>query len=58
MLGWFDANLREVVEMFYLQETPVILNDSKLASKLGELRKTSYDEGIRKTLDWMRQKRE
>ena len=58
MLGWFDANLREVVEMIYLQETPVILNDSKLASKMGELRKTSYDEGIRETLAWMRQNRE
>jgi nucleoside-diphosphate-sugar epimerase len=57
MLGWFDANLREVVEMIYLQETPVILDDRKLAAKLGELRKTSYDEGIRETLAWMRQNR-
>ncbi len=56
MLGWFDANLREVVEMMYLQETPVVLNDSKLAAKLGDLHKTQYDEGIRKTLNWMRQK--
>jgi nucleoside-diphosphate-sugar epimerase len=57
MLGWFDANLREVVEMIYLQETPVILDDRKLTAKLGELRKTSYDEGIRETLAWMRQNR-
>src|SRR4029077_4755118 len=32
-LGWFNPNLREVVEMLYLQETPVILDDSKLTSK-------------------------
>ncbi len=54
MLGWFDANMREVPEMMYLQETPVILDDSKLAAKLGGLNKTSYDEGIRKTVEWMR----
>ena len=29
-LGWFNPTLREVVEMLYLQETPVILDDSKL----------------------------
>lgn len=60
MLGWFDANLREVPEMMYLQETPVILDDSRLAAKLatmpGGLTKTSYEEGIRKTIEWMRAK--
>ncbi len=54
MLGWFDATLREVPEMMYLQETPVILDDGKLAATLGALSKTSYDEGIRKTVEWMR----
>jgi len=54
MLGWFNPVLRELVEMLYLQETPVILDDSKLAARLGGLRKTSYDEGIRRTLEWMR----
>jgi nucleoside-diphosphate-sugar epimerase len=54
MLGWFDANLREVPEMAYLQETPVILDDGKLAARLGAPFKTSYDEGIRKTVEWMR----
>jgi nucleoside-diphosphate-sugar epimerase len=46
--------MRELIEMVYLQETPVILDDSKLLGKLGAVHKTSYDEGIRKTLDWMR----
>ncbi|SPE33231.1 NAD-dependent epimerase/dehydratase [Candidatus Sulfopaludibacter sp. SbA3] len=53
-LGYFNPVMREVVEMLYLQETPVILDDSKLAAKLGAIRKTSYDEGIQKTLEWMR----
>jgi nucleoside-diphosphate-sugar epimerase len=54
MMGWFNPVMRELVEMLYLQETPVILDDSKLLGKLGSVHKTSYDEGIHKTLDWMR----
>lgn len=54
MAGVVSPTLKEVAEMVYLQETPVILDDSKLAAKLGGLSKTSYDEGIRRTLEWMR----
>jgi nucleoside-diphosphate-sugar epimerase len=52
-LGIFNPTLREVVEMLYLQERPVILDDSKLLARFA-VKKTSYDEGIRKTLEWMR----
>ena len=45
--------MREVVEMLYLQETPVILDDRKLLAKL-PVHKTPYDDGIRQTLEWMR----
>ena len=54
VLGWFNPLMRELPEMLYLQETPVILDDRKLLAKLGQVHKTSYDEGIRATLDWMR----
>ncbi|HTX38659.1 MAG TPA: hypothetical protein VME43_26720, partial [Bryobacteraceae bacterium] len=54
VMGWFNPVMRELVEMLYLEETPVILDDSKLQAKLGTVQKTSYDEGIRKTLEWMR----
>ncbi|HWB99101.1 MAG TPA: NAD(P)H-binding protein [Bryobacteraceae bacterium] len=54
MAGWFNPLMRELPEMLYLQETPVILDDAKVVSKLGGLSKTSYDEGIRQTLEWMR----
>jgi nucleoside-diphosphate-sugar epimerase len=54
ILGWFNADLREVPEMMYLQETPVILDDSKLLAKLGNVHKTPYDEGIRKTMEFLR----
>jgi len=54
IMGWFNPVIRELVEMMYLQETPVILDDGKLLGKLGAVHKTPYDEGIRMTLDWMR----
>lgn len=49
-LGLFNRVLRELVEMHYLQTTPVLLDDSALRGLLGPLPKTSYDEGIRATL--------
>lgn len=54
ILGWFSPLMRELPEMLYLQETPVILDDSRLLKLLPGTRKTSYDEGIRQTLEWMR----
>jgi len=54
VIGWFNPLYRELPEMLYLQETPVILDDTKLTRKLGQVRKTSYDDGIKQTLDWMR----
>ncbi|HTP32091.1 MAG TPA: NAD-dependent epimerase/dehydratase family protein [Candidatus Acidoferrales bacterium] len=51
--GWFDPNIREVIEMLYLQETPLILDDAKLVSRLCAVHKTPYDQGIRETLDRM-----
>jgi nucleoside-diphosphate-sugar epimerase len=44
--------------MLYLQETPVLLDDSKLVQKLGAVHKTSYDDGIRETIEWMRRPRD
>ncbi len=54
MLGWFNPLMRELPEMLYLSETPVLLDDEKLRSKLGQVHKTSYDEGIKQTVEWMR----
>ena len=53
-LGWFNPVMKELPEMLYLQETPVILDDSKLIGKLGTVRKTPYDEGIARTIEWMK----
>jgi nucleoside-diphosphate-sugar epimerase len=53
LIGIFNPEIREVVEMLYLQETPVILDDSKLLGRFPKTQKTSYDDGIRRTLDYM-----
>jgi nucleoside-diphosphate-sugar epimerase len=54
LAGLFDPILRELVEMNYLMRTPVIMDDSAIHALLGEIRKTSYDEGIQRTLAAMR----
>jgi nucleoside-diphosphate-sugar epimerase len=54
VMGWFNPLMRELPEMLYLQETPVLLDDAKLRGKLQQVHKTSYDDGIRLTLEWMR----
>jgi nucleoside-diphosphate-sugar epimerase len=48
--GLFNPLLRELVEMHYLQTSPVILDDVQLQTLLGKVPKTSYKEGIRQTL--------
>ena len=53
VMGWFNPTMKEVVEMLYLQETPVLLDDSKLRARIA-VKKTSYDDGIQRTLAWMK----
>jgi nucleoside-diphosphate-sugar epimerase len=57
MLGLFDPFMKELVEMHYLLTTPVLMDDSALRGLLGNVRKTSYEEGIRQTLEAMRTER-
>ncbi|MEH7238505.1 SDR family NAD(P)-dependent oxidoreductase [Bacillus sp. JJ1562] len=53
-LGIFDKQMREVVEMLYLTEDPVVLDGSKYEQEIGPLPATPYEEGIKRTLDYMR----
>jgi nucleoside-diphosphate-sugar epimerase len=55
LIGLFDTNMREVVEMFYLFEEPVVLDGAKYEAKIGPLPRTSYKEGLRQTIDYMKQ---
>jgi nucleoside-diphosphate-sugar epimerase len=54
MMGWFSPLYKELPEMLYLQETPVLLDDAKLRAKFPSLHKTGYDDGIAQTLEAMR----
>jgi nucleoside-diphosphate-sugar epimerase len=53
-MALFSPFMREVKEMYYLWDKPLILDDSKLRQRLGGVSKTSYEEGIRRTVEWMR----
>jgi nucleoside-diphosphate-sugar epimerase len=55
LLGLFDRVMRELPEMHYLHTTPVILDDAAVRGLLPDLRKTSYDDGIRLTLEAMQE---
>ena len=54
LLGLFSPLMRELSELTYLQSEPVILDDSKLHQALPVVRKTSYEEGIRRTMEHLK----
>ncbi|WP_391122670.1 SDR family NAD(P)-dependent oxidoreductase [Psychrobacillus sp. L3] len=54
-LGLFNRQMREVVEMFYLNEEPVVLNGEKYEKLIGKVPSTSYEEGLRQTIAYMKQ---
>jgi len=56
VIGLFSPMMREMVEMHYLLTDPVIMDDAALQRLIGPLSKTSYQEGLRRTLQY--QKRE
>ncbi|SDJ83781.1 Nucleoside-diphosphate-sugar epimerase [Sediminibacillus albus] len=53
MLGLFDSMMREYVEMFYLNEIPLILSGDKYEKHIGPVPRTSYREGVEQTLSFM-----
>jgi nucleoside-diphosphate-sugar epimerase len=53
-LGIFNRGMKEVVEMFYLNEEPVVLNGEKYEQHIGPVPRTSYREGLRQTLEYMK----
>ncbi|MCX6023141.1 MAG: NAD-dependent epimerase/dehydratase family protein [Chloroflexi bacterium] len=52
LVGLFDRGTREVKEMQYLWQTPVILDGAKYRARFGPWPATPFAEGIRRTLDW------
>jgi nucleoside-diphosphate-sugar epimerase len=55
VFGLFNPFMREVAEMYYLYESGFILDDSKLRQRIGDVRKTPYQQGVRQTIEWMRE---
>lgn len=53
-LGLFNQQMREAVEMFYLNEEPVVLNGEKYEQLIGPVPRTSYLEGLKETIEYMR----
>ena len=56
-LGLFSVDMREVVEMFYLNEEPVILDGEKYERMIGPVPRTPYREGLRQTTEYMQSKK-
>jgi nucleoside-diphosphate-sugar epimerase len=49
-LGLFNPSMREVTEMMYLNETPVMLDATKYETLIGPLSKTPYHVGVVESL--------
>ena len=53
-LGVFSPFMKEMVEMMYLTENPVLLSGEKYQNEIGSLPRTSYSQGIQETISWMK----
>jgi nucleoside-diphosphate-sugar epimerase len=51
LIGLFQPMMKELVEMHYLQTTPVLMDDSALIGLLGDVHKTSYAEGVQLSVE-------
>jgi nucleoside-diphosphate-sugar epimerase len=54
LIGLFNPFMRELVEMHYLQTTPVLMDDSTLTRLLGGVKKTSYVEGVKRCIEYLK----
>lgn len=50
LIGLFDKQMKEYVEMLYLTEKPVVLNGEKYEMFIGQVPKTPYYEGLKETI--------
>jgi len=52
-IGVFSPSMKEVVEILYLTEKPVILSGEKYEKEIGTLPHTAYRVGLEETIVWM-----
>ncbi|MED2010057.1 NAD-dependent epimerase/dehydratase family protein [Brevibacillus borstelensis] len=50
LLGMFVPVMKEVIEMLYLTEEPLVLSGEKYESLIGPIRATAFEEGIGRTV--------
>ncbi|MBK3495196.1 SDR family NAD(P)-dependent oxidoreductase [Viridibacillus sp. YIM B01967] len=55
-LGVFSPFMKEMVEMMYLTEIPVLLSGEKYEKEIGSLPNTPYSQGIQETIFWMEER--
>jgi nucleoside-diphosphate-sugar epimerase len=56
LIGLFNPIMKEFVEMNYLLSTPVLMDDSALVRLIGPVHKTSYDDGVRASVEASRRR--
>lgn len=56
LMGLFSPQMKEMAEMMYLTEHPLILSGEKYEKEIGPLPRTPYREGIRETIAWMNER--
>lgn len=54
MIGFFNKLIKEVAEMLYLKREELILDGTKFKNNFGYLPSTSYEEGVKKTFEWVK----
>lgn len=52
-MGVFSLFMKEMVEMMYLTQEPLLLCGEKYKKEIGALPQTSYSEGLQETIAWM-----
>jgi len=57
LCGWFDADIREIVEMYYLTKWPVFLDGEKFRETIGPVVATPFSVGIAQTIEALRNSR-
>lgn len=57
LIGWFQPMMREVVEMLYLYQNSILLDDTRLRALLPGFRETPLETAFADTLAWFRANR-
>ncbi|OWR31094.1 epimerase [Saccharibacillus sp. O23] len=56
LMGVFAPVMKEIVEMLYLTEEPLLLSGAKYEALIGPIPATPYEEGVRRTIEAMKRR--